>query len=99
MEHIIKFYQPQDEKLPTKLRLVIDEHTYVMYDWILDFGYDFCFINCTESQSLSLTQDILKQLAPDEEVIFLGLINQKDSRFAGGTTVRVLFKKKFSYVK
>ena len=94
----VEFYKMKSEKIPTKLRLLVDGEQ-VDY-WPVDgkFAYDFEFTVTNEEESLEIAKE-LAQIMCDQSydhgqswrVTGISIVEQ-DERYAIGTIVRVNFR-------
>lgn len=94
----IRFYVPSDEKVPTQLRLMVNDKQ-VTY-WRLDdqLGYDFRFIDVSDDEALAEAAEIAKIMewqsydhGSQWRVTSIELVKQNE-RYRIGPIVRVLFR-------
>lgn len=97
----IKFYCPDDEIIPTKLRLEIDgkgnDGKQIHYKHAKDaFAYDFTFYNFTEEEAFEAARrigDLMESQSGDGWSSWRVV----DIKMTSPTTIRILFRMKDSY--
>ena len=64
----IKFYIPEDEQIPSELRLKVDDTIDVFYSKVPGFlGYEFKFMNCPKDKIEEILTEISKRMCCQSE--------------------------------